>query len=327
MAFSLWEWLGFGEEKELSVEKPDEIQAQTETKEQKSVAKSMTEAAQSQTMISLGEINSELEIGELKLILANLAAEKRKELLSDTEAFSRLVKQQLALKSILKATMANQLHSNQNSQFLMQKTAENTLREIYINRLISQQIPNDFPSDEQVELFYKENEKKFAIGERIHLWQIFLAFEKEADIETIKALEKTAESIIKDLEKDKTGFAKMAEKYSSHLPSRYNGGYMGLVKVADIFPAIKERVLKLEEGKLSKAIKTENGIHIVKRGTLVQNQNLPLEQSKGQIRNALRQEAAKRLRQAVAEQAQKTYPSAINDKKIEEWRLKLRTNL
>lgn len=326
-AFSLLEWLGFGGEKETSSEMSGKTVAKVEKKEPISANENKMESMSSEKMISLGEINSELEIGEMKLILANLTEEKRKELLSDPEKFSLLVKQQLALKSILKAMMANHLHNNPNSQFLMQKSAENTLRQIYVNRLISQKIPGDFPSDEQVESFYNDNKEKFTIGERIHLWQIFLPFGKEADIDAINALEKQAESIKKDLEKSKTTFAAAAEKNSSHLPSRYNGGYMGLVKVSDLIPAIKERVISLEEGKLSKLIKTENGIHIMKRGALIPAQQLSLEQSKGQIRNALRQEASKRLRQAIVEQAQESYPSEMDDKKIEEWRLKLRTNL
>ena len=319
-SFSLLEWLGFKD----SEQSTQHTGTQNSADDQAAVKSKVADAEQS---IDVGKINEELELTELKMIFANLSAEQRKLLLSDSERFAELIKQQLALKSVLKAAVANNLHKDANTLFLMKKTAENALRELYLKRLIAEKLPADFPSDEQIQTFYEENKERFVVEQRVHLWQIFLPFGENQDIEAIKSLEAQANSIVKEIEKDKISFNEAAGKHSRHQPSRNNGGYMGLVKVSDILPAIKEKVLELKQEQVSQPLKTEAGIHILRRGEIVEAQNVELAEAREQIKAALRQEAGKRFQQAVIEQSQKSYPIEITDKKVEEWRLKLRTNL
>ena len=140
-------------------------------------------------------------------------------------------------------------------------------------------------------------------------------------------LKQQAEGIIKDIDKGKIDFATAASKYSKHEASRNNGGYMGLIKLSDLIPGVEKPLMGLKEGKLSKPIETEAGIHILKRGALVEVQQIELAQVDVQIRQLLRKQAVAQLREAIFEQAKKTYPIDLKDNKIEELRLRLRTNI
>ena len=142
----------------------------------------------------------------------------------------------------------------------------------------------------------------------------------------IELLKKRAESISNDLRKKKIDFATAASKYSKHDASQINDGYMGLIKVTDFLKEVKTAIKKLNQGEISKPIKTDTGIHIVKIGATIPRQDLTLQQVKPKIRKAMLQQLRTQLRQAVFKQASTTYPVDLNDKKIVEWRLKLRTN-
>jgi hypothetical protein len=56
-------------------------------------------------------------------------------------------------------------------------------------------------------------------------------------------------------------------------------------------------------------------------------QPVAYDQIDTQIRELLVRQARAQLRQAVYDQARKTYPVEVKDAKVEEWRLRLRTNL
>jgi len=139
-------------------------------------------------------------------------------------------------------------------------------------------------------------------------------------------LKKKADKIIYDIKKGKVDFSNVAISQSEHEQSKALGGYMGLLKTSDLLPEIKEPVLKLKEGEISKPIESESGIHIIKRGIILKAEPLKLAQVEQQIRQLLIKQANAQLRNAIFTQARKEYPQDISDKKLEEWRLRLRTN-
>ena len=98
---------------------------------------------------------------------------------------------------------------------------------------------------------------------------------------------------------------------------------MGLVKVAELKPELTQPLLNLPEGELSDPITSDTGIHLLKRGAIVPKQDVSFEQVKNQIHERLVQQARAQLRQAIYDQAGKTYPLELQDATIEEWRLKL----
>ena len=268
-----------------------------------------------------------LELSQVQMVLANLAPNQRQALLADQKTFQRFAQQEADNISVLAAARANNVDKDSNTVFLMQRSADTVVRETYLNRLVAAKVPADFPTDAQVREYYDKNKDKLVLGERFHVWQIFLPLADPKDNKAAAALQKQAEGIASDISEGKLDFGEAAAKYSTHDPSRHNGGYMGLVAVSQLKPDISKSLLSLAEGAVSKPIHTDAGLHILKRGARVAAEPLSLEEAAPQIRQLLINQARGQLRQAIYDQARKSYPLALPDSKVEEWRLRLRTNL
>jgi parvulin-like peptidyl-prolyl isomerase len=326
-AFSILEMLGIETDETEEV-----IEAKNELKKDKSVVnKAKTEKKSSKTSKqdepNLSEaLKANLELSDIQKTLSVLDENQRKQVLADEKIFSDFVKQEANNESVLIAARANKIDRSEKTLILAQRGVDNIVRELYLNQLLASKIPADFPTDEQVQEYYDKNKEKFVIEERIHVWQIFLPISEGTGKKEVELLKKRAESIINNLKKKKTDFAAAANKHSKHEASRLSGGYMGLISVSDMKPEVKDTIRALKQGNISKAVKTDNGIHILKRGDIVPRQDITFDQVKPKITELMMKQLKVQIRQAVFKQASVTYPIDLTDKKIEEWRLKLRTN-
>ncbi|MBI4006656.1 MAG: peptidyl-prolyl cis-trans isomerase [Gammaproteobacteria bacterium] len=314
-ALSIRELLGLDEATIEKVPSPENKGADPAKKTQ-TVAKEVNE-----------NISTRLEYEELQKIIALVDEKQRTPILADEEAFRKFVRNEADNKSVLSAAFVNKIDQNEKTLFLARRGAENVLREIYLNQLIASKVPADFPAEQQIKDYYDQNKDKFVLEERVHVWQIFLPIKEDMDTKAVELLKKQAESISIDLQKGKIEFGKATQQYSGHENSRVNGGYMGLVKVSDLRPEVQGPLMALAEGTISKPVITDNGIHIFKRGTIVPKQDVALSQVHDQIKKLLNTQIRNQLRKSIYDQARTTYPAGIDDKKIEEWRLKLRTNM
>lgn len=320
-AISIRSLLGMDEE-ESKTEETSPAQDNAETVDPATPAAD-TNWAQSNTSAAAATIDLAL----IRQLLANLEPAQRSALLENDATFSQFIRQEGNNLSVISAANANKVQEDANTIFLMQRGADNILREIYLNKLIDAKLPNGFPSDEQVQEYFDKNQDKFVIAERVHIWQIFFPVNESMDEKAIAALRIKADALAQDIRNGKIDFNSAAIKFSEHQPSNANGGYMGLIKTADLKPGIQATLLKLEEAKISQALTTDTGIHIIKRGAIVPERKVTLDEGRVQIRTLLINQVRAQLRKAIFEQAAKTYPIDLPDNKIEEWRLRLRTNL
>ncbi len=323
-AFSLLEWLGL---KEKPAQESVAESAQPTKAPNWADSKTPDQEPGEDSNAAASVQPDKLGFDEVRNIVINLNESERKQLLGDEQAFGNFIQSQAANKSVLAAARANNVHTEPATRLLMQISADNTLREIYIKRLINKELPEDFPSEEQARTFYENNPGQFTLEERFHVWQVFLPFGTDADAPAREKIKQQAAAFRKSIQDKKVSFESIATDHSQHIPSRHTGGYMGLIKLSDIKPEIRESVLSLGEGIISEPVMTDAGYHLIKRGEKIEATVLPFEQVRARIDQALRQEAGRRLRQAIFEQASKTYSQNIDAKRIEEWRLKLRTNL
>ncbi len=318
-AFSIMEFLGVGtdekQEENRTVAKTPSAPAVKETKSPKNTGSNPS-----------GIYRAELEFSDLKKTLAVLDDDQRKQVLDDKKLFGDFVAQEAGNASVLAAAKANRVHESKNTRILAQRSVDNVVRELYLSQLLASKIPADYPLDEQVQEYYNRNKEEFVIDERMHVWQIFLPISEGAGKKDIELLKKRAESISNDLKRNKVDFAGAANKHSKHEASRLSGGYMGLIKVSELKSEVKNVIKTLRQGDISLPVVTNDGIHILKRGITVPRQDVALERIKPKIIELMLQQINAKIRQAVLKQIAVTYPIDLKDKKIEEWRLKLRAN-
>lgn len=127
------------------------------------------------------------------------------------------------------------------------KMTEQILVQVLIEKEILDKIK---VNDEEVLEYYEKNKDSFTEKEQVHLYNILLETEEEAqDI----------------LEKLKAGgdFSEIAKEKSTG-PSAIQGGDLGYSTKGTIIPEIEEVVFALELEELSEVIKTDFGFHILK---------------------------------------------------------------
>jgi len=123
--------------------------------------------------------------------------------------------------------------------------------QILVQALIEREILNKVKvNDEEVLEYYEQNKDSFTEKEQVHLYNILLETEEEAQniLEQLKAGEDFSEIAI--------------EKSSG--PSAAQGGDLGYVAKGTIIPEIEEVVFALESEELSEVVKTDFGFHILK---------------------------------------------------------------
>jgi len=129
----------------------------------------------------------------------------------------------------------------------IKKMAEQILVQVLIEREILDKIK---VNDEEVLEYYEQNKDSFTEKEQVHLYNILLETEEEAqDV----------------LEQLKAGgdFSEIAIEKSAG-PSAAQGGDLGYLSRGTIIPEIEEVVFALEVEELSEVIKTDFGFHILK---------------------------------------------------------------
>ena len=317
-AFSILEMLGIGSDETEEAVKPTGQKQDKPSMEKPKADKKDTKSSK--------KLKAELELSDLQKTLSVLDVNQRKSVLADEKVFRAFVEKEADNVSVLIAARSNKVDQSEKTLILAQRGVDNIVRELYLNQLLTSKIPADFPTDKQVQEYYDKNKDNFVIEERVHTWQIFLPIKEDMSVKDIELLKKKAESITNNLKKKKTDFVSAANKHSKHEASRLSGGYMGLIKISEFKPEIKAAIKTLKQGDISKPIKTDDGIHILKRGAIVPKQDITLEQVKPKITELMLKQLRIQIRQAVFKQASITYPVDLDDKNMEEWRLKLRTN-
>ncbi len=277
------------------------------------------------TSINNTNFQQALDFEHVALLITNMNTNERERVLSDQELFKQVIESEANNRSAVMAAANNKLNQHPNVKFMMQRNSENMLLEFYLNLLVKKNLPEEFPSTEQVVAFYEANkEKQFTFPLRVRVWQIFLSKPENATEEEILEIQKNAEEIISKIKTGINDFTNIAVSKSQHELSRNRGGYMGVMEVDGLLPEIKEYILKSKIGEISEPIETDTGLHILKRGLILAEETLPFEQVEDQIRQMLIKQTGTQLKNTIFQQAREDYPQKISENIVQEWWLKLK---
>jgi len=261
-----------------------------------------------------------LTLEDLRRTLAVLPEAQREAVVGDADSFERFVRAEAALQSLLAAARANGVHERPEVALLMQRQADRVLAEGYLRELARINLGAGYPSEEQVRQFFDDNAERFAVPQRLHVWQIFWPLAADADPAAVALADAQAEAVREEIRAGKLDFAAAAELHSGHAGSRVAGGYMGLISVDELLPEVREAVADLAEGAISEPVRTGSGVHLVRRGALVPARKLSYEEAAEQARSLLINESLARLRESVARKASESYPVPLDAERIARWR-------
>jgi len=176
--------------------------------------------------------------------------------------------------------------------------------QILVQALIEREILNKVKvNDEEVLEYYEQNKDSFTEKEQVHLYNILLETEEEAQniLEQLKAGEDFSEIAI--------------EKSSG--PSAAQGGDLGYVAKGTIIPEIEEVVFALESEELSEVVKTDFGFHILKISDKKAETVKTLEEVKEEILQTLLPDKQKEAFENLLEELKGKVEIEINGKLLE----------
>lgn len=152
-------------------------------------------------------------------------------------------------------------------------------------------------SEEEIEKFYNENKHFFQRPEMARASHILVDDEEKAN------------EVLDEIDNG-TSFEDAASKYSN-CPSKANGGDLGEFSRGKMVPEFEEVAFSMEEGEISKPVKTQFGYHLIKLDYKKEPSISPLDEVKGQINQQLILMKQQKLYLDKAEELKKNYKVEI----------------
>lgn len=151
-------------------------------------------------------------------------------------------------------------------------------------------------SDEELEQYYRDNERRLTLPEQVHVRHILLSWKPLGQTDDKKALYEQMQSI---LDKALAGedFAGLATEYSDD-STRVHGGDVGFFHRGEMVPAFENAAFALQPGEISDIVETPYGLHIIKLEERKESRLLPLDEIRDQLRDHIREENMEKAVQA-----------------------------
>ncbi|MDD5014382.1 MAG: peptidyl-prolyl cis-trans isomerase [Atribacterota bacterium] len=160
---------------------------------------------------------------------------------------STVLDQMISEKLLIQEAINMGLEKDKNVLEQIKKMTEQILVQILIEREILDKVD---VNDEEASEYYEQNKDSFTEKEQVHLYNILLETEEEA------------QNILEQLTAG-ADFSEIAKEKSTG-PSAAQGGDLGYVSAGTIIPEIEEAVFALEVEELSGVVKSDFGFHILK---------------------------------------------------------------
>ena len=252
---------------------------------------------------------------------------QRFQLVKNPELFKGFLRQEVLQIGLVKAVKDKGVEGQTQVARQMERAAARTLAQIRLGDWVRTNLADKKITDEQVLSFFQNNPKRFQTEDRIHVWQIFFLAPEGKDAERREARAK-AEEVAADIKKGKQSFSEAAERYSAHLQSSLNGGYMGLIKMSELLPEVRTMVEKLPEGAVSDPIRSTTGYHILLRGAMVPGRKLTFDRIAQQVRLDFVRQTEAGVQEAVMKKVLETYPSgSFEGAEVDAWRARLQVKV
>jgi parvulin-like peptidyl-prolyl isomerase len=261
-----------------------------------------------------------LELPQLERLIGVADATERSRILESAESFKAFVEQEAQNQSVLISAYAQAADREPAAQTLMGRAAQRVLVESYLGQILRSKMVASTPTAEKARAFYTEHPEQFQIPERVHLWQIFLPATSDTERQNAQAL---GRQLMEALVGGKESMAELAQRHSGHPPSGLNGGYMGLLSLAELKPEIRVAIEGVPAGKFVGPVESAEGYHLLQRGTSVAGSTLEFAAAEPQVMEYLRRQVADDARRQAVQQMVATYPVTFASEKLAEWRTKL----
>lgn len=124
---------------------------------------------------------------------------------------------------------------------------------------------------------YEKNKEFFTEAGELTLSRIYIAFGKDQAQASARSQE-----VLRQARGGAIEFGTLAERYSDDEAGRKNKGLIGVIKIPDLAPAVKDAVEKAPVGSITEPVKLDNGFYIFRIDQRKEPVALPFEDEKVQ---------------------------------------------
>ncbi|MFL1416392.1 peptidylprolyl isomerase [Pseudomonas fildesensis] len=240
--------------------------------------------------------NQQIDLPELKSVLASLPAESREQLRGNRGALETWLRSRLAQKAVLEQADAQGWRQRPEVE---QQTRDATEQIVFRDYMLSvSQVPADYPSAAELQQAYDSGKAQWMTPPLYRVSQIFLAVN---DPQGVDAVRRQAQELSRRAQAAPGDFAALATQYSQDPGTAQQGGDSGLQPLQQLVPPVREAVARLKVGAVSDVVQSTAGFHVLKLTAQQPARTATLDELRERLTQALRAQRQEQIAKAYLE--------------------------
>ena len=240
--------------------------------------------------------NQQVDLTELKTVLASLPAESREQLRGNRGALETWIRSRLAQKAVLEQADAQGWRQRPDVE---QQTRAATEQIVFRDYMLSvSQVPADYPSAAELQQAYDSGKAQWVTPPLYRVSQIFLATN---DPQTVDNVRRQAQELSRRAQATPGDFAALATQYSQDADSAARGGDSGMQPLQQLVPEVRNAVSRLKVGAVSDVVQSAAGFHVLKLTGQQPARTATLDELRERLTQALRAQRQEQIAKAYLE--------------------------
>ena len=240
--------------------------------------------------------NQQIDVPELKSVLAALPEDSREQLRGNRGALETWIRSRLAQKAVLEQADAQGWRQRPEVE---QQTRAATEQIVFRDYMLSvSQVPADYPSAAQLQQAYDSGKAQWVTPPLYQVSQIFLAV---TEPQAVDAVRRQAQELSRKAQAAPGEFAALASQYSQDPDSARRGGDSGLQPLQQLVPEVRGVVARLKPGAVSEAVQSPAGFHVLKLTAQQPARTATLDELRERLTQALRAQRQEQIAKAYLE--------------------------
>ncbi len=240
--------------------------------------------------------NQQIDLAELKSVLASLPAESREQLRGNRGALETWIRSRLAQKAVLEQADAQGWRQRPEVEQQTRAASEQIVFRDYM--LSVSQVPADYPSAAELQQAYDSGKAQWVTPPLYRVSQIFLAVN---DPQTLDAVRRQAQELSRKAQAAPADFAALATQFSQDPDSAAHGGDSGMQPLQQLVPQVREAVSRLKVGAVSDVVQSPAGFHVLKLIGQQPARTATLDELRERLTQALRAQRQEQIAKAYLE--------------------------
>lgn len=240
--------------------------------------------------------NQQIDLVELRSVLASLPAESREQLRGNRGALETWIRSRLAQKAVLEQADAQGWRQRPQVE---QQTRAATEQIVFRDYMLSvSQVPADYPSAAELQQAYDSGKAQWVTPPLYRVSQIFLAVNDPQNLDTVR---RQAQELSRQAQAAPGDFAALANQFSQDPETAARGGDSGLQPLQQLVPEVRGAVSRLKVGAVSDAVQSAAGFHVLKLTGQQPARTASLDELRERLTQALRAQRQEQIAKAYLE--------------------------